>query len=61
MKHLGYVVIEYNQASHWPSLHLEALYETEDEARTVAEEAHAHYREIGRGETFTVAEVMETA
>lgn len=57
MSEVGFVVIEYNQASHWPSLEHETLYDTEDEARERAEHARAYTEAIGRGETYAVARV----
>lgn len=59
MNALGFVVIEYNQASRWPELHTEVLYETEREAFDAATIACEHTREVGRRETFAVAEVVE--
>lgn len=56
---LGYVIIEYNQASRWPDLHLDVLYDTPAEAEEVAEAAREEYKELGRGERFTIAEVKE--
>ncbi len=57
MRALGYVVIEYNQASHWPELHTPYMLETESEAWSVMETAQEHTKDVGRGETFAIARV----
>lgn len=55
---LGYVVIEYNQASGWPQIwSQESLYDTEAEARQFADEAEDANRLNGRRETYRVARV----
>lgn len=56
MSKLGYVVIEYNQASKWPAVWSDLL-DTEDEAREDARGARAQTAEIGRGETYAIAKV----
>ncbi len=57
MSTVGYVVIEYNQASHWPSLEHDTLYDTVDEAAEVAKHAEEATERIGRRETYAVARV----
>ena len=57
---LGYVVIEYNQASHWPSVWSgDTLYDSADEAREYARDAEKDARGRGRMERYTVAQVIE--
>lgn len=53
---VGFVVIEYNQASHLPELHLPYLY-SQDEAEQRAAEAREETAHIGRKERYAVAEV----
>lgn len=57
MSTLGYVVIEYNQASRWPELWSDCLYDTDTEAQEFASEAERQNREYGRRETYAVARV----
>ena len=55
---LGYVIIEYNQASGWPSLWSgDVLYDTEAEAQEFSEEAERENRGCSRRETYRVARV----
>jgi hypothetical protein len=55
---LGYVVIEYNQASHWPKLlPYGDLHDTAEEAEERAEWERNQARRNGRGEEFRVARV----
>lgn len=54
---LGYVVIEYNQASRCPALEGDELHDTEAEARAWADESRASAEARGRGETYAVARV----
>lgn len=58
MTTLGYVVIEYNQASRWPSVgSLDGLFNTEDEARHHAVICKEQIAKSGRGETYAIARV----
>lgn len=58
MNTVGFIVIEYNQASRWPDIwSAGCLYDTEAEAQEVADEAEGKNRRIGRGETYRVARV----
>jgi hypothetical protein len=57
MSAIGYVVIEYNQASHWPALEHETLYDTVDEAALAAKHAEEATQRVGRRETYAVARV----
>lgn len=54
---LGFVVIEYNQASHWPELWSACLFDTEAEAQECVDEAEKTNRANGRRETYRVARV----
>lgn len=58
MSALGFVVIVYNQASHWPSLRSDALYDTIGEAEEQAQIARNATSACGRGETYSVAAVQ---
>lgn len=58
---LGYVVVEWNQASHQPDLgHASTLYTEwdKDYAHEVARDLQADARSRGRGERYTVHAVM---
>lgn len=56
MTTLGYVVIEYNQASRRPSVWShDTIYDSEVEAQEFAREARAKTAETGRGETYDIA------
>lgn len=56
---LGYVVIEYNQASHRPGLPVPAdMYSTRDEAEDARDAFVEHTRQNGRRETYRAAEVV---
>lgn len=54
---IGYVVIEYNQASHWPSVLDGSFTDDLDWAGTVANDERAKTARVGRGERYAVAEV----
>ncbi len=54
---VGYVVIEYNQASHWPSLDGDTLYDTVDEAALAAKHSEEAMLACGRRESYAVARV----
>ena len=57
---IGYVVIEWNQASHRPRVSGDgALYDSEDEAREIAARDQHETDAVGRRERWTVAEVVE--
>jgi hypothetical protein len=53
-----YVVIEYNQASRWPGLWSDTLYDDREEALTAMAEAKAENRERGRLEGYAIAQVV---
>ncbi|WMI33006.1 hypothetical protein SEA_PEGGYLEG03_65 [Arthrobacter phage PeggyLeg03] len=61
MSDLGYVVIQFNQASHQPDLAWEAphLFEDEGDAKRVAEDLREQAKEIGRRERYLVAVVVD--
>lgn len=52
-----YVVIEYNQASRWPALYSDALYDSEVEAIEALEYAKTGNRANGRNESYAVGMV----
>lgn len=54
---LGYVVIEWNQASGRPSLYADTLWDSAEEASSEANLATGENRSRGRLEAFTVAAV----
>ena len=49
-----YVVIEYNQASHWPALYSDALYDTRSEAVEAMQYAEKGNRANGRNEGYAI-------
>jgi hypothetical protein len=60
MKPLGYVVIEWNQASGQPSIAYNApdMYDDREDAEQVANRLRTDTARIGRRERYTVAEVI---
>ena len=56
-KRIGYVVIEFNQASGQPDLATDDLHSTEDEAAGYVGEFTAEARHIGRREKYAVGTV----
>jgi hypothetical protein len=54
---VGYVVIEYNQASARPGLSDGELYDRIEDAREAAEVEQENANEVGRRERYKVAEV----
>lgn len=59
MSNLGYVVIEYNQASGQPDLlpYSELCWDLQD-AKERMEDAREETASVGRGETYRIAEVV---
>jgi hypothetical protein len=57
-EHLGYVVVTWNQASHWPGMDSGDFYDDVDDAHHAARIMRAATKEIGRGERHTVHAVM---
>lgn len=53
-----YVVIEYNQASRWPALYADTLWDTRDEALEEMERARTDNRNHGRMEAYAIASVV---
>lgn len=59
MSTVGYVVVEYNQASGTPDLPTgTSLYDTAQEAREEQRSQAGETAKVGRGERFRVAEVV---
>lgn len=56
---IGYVVIEWNQASHQPRVECPDLHATVADARACAGIKHADAIHVGRRERYTVAELVE--
>ncbi len=56
---LGYVVVDWNQASHQPDVDTTGLYLDRESAASDAVERQAETDRIGRGERHTVAAVIE--
>lgn len=54
---VGYVVIEYNQASRCPALEGDDLHDTEADARAWADQSRTSALARGRRETYAVARV----
>ena len=57
MSSIGYVVVEYNQASGAPDL-VDELRHTEDSARLAAKGLAEETAGVGRGERYLIAEVV---
>lgn len=55
---LGYVVIEYNQASRCPDLMDGLLFDTADDAAIEAKRAQEETQRNGRGESYSIAQVV---
>ena len=55
----GYAVVVWNQASHCPDLLDGSFSDTFDEALEIAEAERAETKAVGRGETYTVVELVE--
>ena len=55
---LGYVVVTWNQASHWPSMDAGDFYTEEEDAHAAARTMRAATKEVGRGEQHTVHAVQ---
>ena len=55
--HVGYVVIEFNQAGGQPELATDALYDTSDEAADKAVEFTTENRALGRRERYSIGTV----
>ena len=55
---LGYVVVTWNQASHWPGMDAGDFYDDVDDAHAAARAMRAATKEIGRGERHTVHAVL---
>jgi hypothetical protein len=55
---LGYVVITWNQASHWPGMDSGYFYDEADDAHAAARSMRAATKEVGRGERHTVHAVL---
>jgi hypothetical protein len=55
---LGFVLVEYNQASGRPSLWSDELYDDRNEASEAADSARAHTAKVGRRERYAVATVV---
>jgi hypothetical protein len=56
---LGYIVVEWNQASGRPEVEDGSLYSTAAEAEEAAQDARDFAAKVGRKERYTVAEVVE--
>lgn len=56
---IGYVVVTWNQASHWPGIDYAHLHDTATDARDDAARMTAETRKVGRGERHTAAAVIE--
>jgi hypothetical protein len=56
---LGYVVVDWNQASGQPDVDTNGLYTTREDAESDAVYRQAETDRIGRGERHTVAAVIE--
>jgi hypothetical protein len=54
---VGFVVIEYNQASHWPDVYSDGLYAVQDDAEYAARSCREIAAQNHRGEQYKVAEV----
>jgi hypothetical protein len=55
----GYVILEWNQASHQPDLLWTCIYDDEESAKEIARIALADTRRAGRRERYSVHEVGE--
>lgn len=51
---LGYVVVTWNQASHWPGMDSGDFYTDEEDAHAAARSMRAATKKVGRGEQHTV-------
>jgi hypothetical protein len=55
---IGFVVVEFNQASHQPSVQYSDVYSDRYEAEVQATYARGETERVGRRETYAVAEVV---
>lgn len=54
-----FVIIEWNQASHQPSIGVDEVYDSREEAELMAEELRKAMAKVGRGERYTVHELLD--